>query len=96
MNAQRRALLLAMMLSSGCAVVQRIDTAIDCNGICARYASCFDSKYDTNACEDRCRASARADTEFRRKADACNACISERSCVAATFACVAECVSVVP
>lgn len=96
MHAKRLGLLAALILSSGCAVVQRIDTAIDCNGICARYKSCFDSQYDTNACEGRCRASARADTEFRRKADVCNACISERSCVAATFACVAECVSVVP
>ena len=87
---------LVLMLSSGCAVVQRVDTAIDCNGICARYASCFNKGYDTNACEDRCRASARADPAFRRKADVCNACITERSCVEATFACVTECVSVVP
>lgn len=93
---KRLGLLVVIALSTGCAVVQRIDTAIDCNGICARYASCFDKAYDTNACEDRCKASARADADFRRKADVCNACISERSCVAATFACVSECVSVVP
>lgn len=91
-----RFLLALVLLSSGCVVVQRVETAIDCNGICARYASCFDKGYDTDACEGRCRASARADVEFRRKADICNACISERSCVAATFACVTECVSVVP
>ena len=87
---------LILMISSGCAVVQRVDTAIDCHGICARYASCFNKTYDTDACEDRCRASARADVAFRRKADVCNACITERSCVEATFACVTECVSVVP
>jgi hypothetical protein len=87
--------ILAVVLSS-CVVVQKVESAIDCNGICDRYASCFDKKYDTSACASRCRASASADVDFRRKADVCNACISERSCVAATFACVTECVSVVP
>jgi hypothetical protein len=87
---------LLLSLLPGCAVVQRVDTAIDCHGICARYASCFDKSYDTDACEGRCRDSARAEVAFRRKADVCNACISERSCVVATVACVTECVSVVP
>jgi hypothetical protein len=49
-----------------------------------------------SACAERCRDSASKDDDFRRKADTCNACITERSCVAATFACVGECVSVVP
>lgn len=96
MNAQRLALLLLTLFTTHCAVVQRIDTAIDCNGICARYASCFDKEYDTNACEDRCRTSARTDVDFRRRADVCNACITERSCVAASFACAPQCLSVVP
>jgi hypothetical protein len=93
-----RTFLVVVMLvaSSGCAVVQKIDTAIDCNGICDRYASCFDSSYDTSACASRCRKSASSDADFRRKADQCMACISERSCVKATVACVADCVSVVP
>ncbi len=81
---------------SGCAVAQRIESAIDCDGICQRYASCFDSSYDTSACASRCRGAASKQADFRRKADICNACIGERSCVAATFACVSECVSVVP
>jgi hypothetical protein len=87
---------LLALAGSGCAVVQKIDSAIDCNGICERYKSCFDSKYDVSACAERCRDSASKDSDFRRKADTCNACITERSCVAATFACVGECVSVVP
>lgn len=87
---------LVLLLSSSCAVVQRVESAIDCNGICSRYASCFDKSYDTDGCASRCRESARADTDFRRKADMCNACISERSCVEATFSCVTQCVSVVP
>lgn len=93
---KRLGLVTLLCLSSSCAVVQKIDSAIDCNGICDRYASCFDKKYDVGACATRCRASASNETDFRRKADICNACISERSCVEATFACVTECVSVVP
>ena len=92
-----RSLVLAVtVLFGGCAVVQKIDTAIDCNGICDRYASCFDKGYDTVACASRCRESAGKDGDFRLKAETCNKCISERSCVAATFACVSECVGVVP
>jgi hypothetical protein len=90
-----RALTLALLLG-GCAVVQKVDTAIDCHGICNRYATCFDAKYDVSACELRCRDASSAESEFRRKADLCNACIGERSCASATFACVVECVSVVP
>ena len=86
---------LAVSLLSSCAVVQKIDSAIDCNGICERYASCFDKGYDVSACASRCRASASEKPDFRRKADMCNACLTDRSCVSA-FACVSECVSVVP
>lgn len=85
-----------LVVLSSCAVVQKVDTAIDCNGICERYASCFDKSYDTSACASRCRASAGKDREFRRKADMCMACITERSCMEATVSCMTECVSVVP
>lgn len=85
-----------MVAVSACAVVQKVEAAIDCNGICERYASCFDKSYDVSACASRCRASASERPNFRRKADLCHACITERSCVAATFACVTECVAVVP
>lgn len=83
-------------LISGCAVVQKIDSVIDCQGICDRYRSCFDEKYDVAACASKCRKSASDDADFRRKADMCNACITDRSCVTASFACATECVSVVP
>jgi hypothetical protein len=87
---------LVLGAASGCAVVQKIDSAIDCNGICDRYAACFDKKYDVSACASRCRAAASADPNYRRKADMCSACITERSCAGATFACITECASVVP
>ncbi|MFT3713369.1 MAG: hypothetical protein QM817_37410 [Archangium sp.] len=88
-------LLAAASLFGGCAVVQKIDSVIDCQGICDRYRSCYE-KFDVGACASKCRKAASEDSDFRRKADMCNACITERSCVSATFACGAECVSVVP
>lgn len=89
-------LLVLAVATSGCAVVQKIDSVIDCQGICDRYRSCFDEKFDVGACASKCRKSASDDPDYRRKADMCNACITERSCVSATFACGTECVSVVP
>ncbi len=93
-----RPLTLGFFLLSGfgCAVTQKVDAALDCNGICDRYKSCFDNDYDASACAASCRNKASEDTSFRRKADVCNACIHERSCTQATFACAAECISVVP
>jgi len=43
------------------AVVQKIDSVIDCNGICDRYQSCFDKDYDTSACAAKCRKAATRD-----------------------------------
>ncbi|PZR08612.1 MAG: hypothetical protein DI536_24215 [Archangium gephyra] len=91
-----RTLTLVLFMLSGCAVVQKVDTAIDCNGICERYKSCFDSDYDTSACATSCRNKASESADFRRKADMCMACIQERSCTKATFACASDCFSVVP
>ena len=91
-----RAALVALFMLSSCAVVQTIDTAIDCRGICNRYATCFDTGYDIDGCETRCRRKAGEDRDFRHKADHCNDCISEKSCASATFSCLLECASVVP
>ncbi len=86
----------AALVLNGCAVAQRIDSAFDCNGICDRYSACFDKQYDVSACAARCRQSSSADPDYRRKADVCTACITERSCASATFNCVTECGAVVP
>ena len=90
------AIALSALLGSQCAVVHSIDAAIDCNGICDRYAACFDKSYDTSACASRCRKAASTENDYRLKADRCNACIGEKSCAGATFKCLPECVSVVP
>ena len=90
-----RAALLLLALS-GCAVVQTVESAIDCRSICNRYSSCFNTAYDVDGCESRCRRAAGEDRDYRRKADHCNECISDRSCASATFSCLVECASVVP
>ena len=93
---KRIGLLVTMMFSTSCAITQRVESAFDCSAVCDRYASCYDDKYDKDACKSRCRRAAAEDPDYRRKADMCEACISERSCAAATFSCLTECVSVVP
>ena len=73
-----------------------VDNAIDCRQICGRYASCWDTHYNVEACADRCRRDGEADRDYRRKSDICDACMDDRSCAAATFACASECAGIVP
>jgi hypothetical protein len=72
------------------------EAAFDCQQICSRYESCFDSDYDVSACRDRCRDKAGDDDRFKDKADACADCIDDRSCSSATFNCLTECAGIVP
>lgn len=72
------------------------DRLFDCQSVCSRYQSCFDSNYDVSACRNRCKDKADADKEFERKADACETCIDDRSCTDATFKCTTQCASIVP
>jgi len=74
----------------------QVDAALDCHDICSRYASCYDTSYDVDACETRCRNASKVDATFRRNADVCNACITDRACASATFSCANECSTVVP
>ncbi len=84
--------LLAVMVS-GCGA---IDSAADCQSICDRYKTCFDSTYDTTSCASRCRADSNTNADHKRQADTCNACIDSRSCASSTFNCAASCGSIVP
>ncbi len=77
---------------SGCGV----DAAVDCQGICSRYKTCFNSDYDVKACEERCRGNAGADTGYKAKADKCKACIDGHTCTAAAFSCGSDCLAIVP
>lgn len=81
------------VLGQGCGA---IDSALDCNTICNRYKTCFDGTYDVAACATRCRSTSSTDGDYRRKADTCTACITDRACASATFSCGSDCNAVVP
>lgn len=85
--------LLALSSLVGCGAVQNAEY---CDTICNRYKTCFDSTYDTNVCETRCRDNANSDSGFMTKVDTCNSCISDKDCAAATFNCGSECSGIVP
>ena len=83
----------ALMLSSaGC---NAIDNLADCQNICQRYHDCYDSAYDVGACRERCRSNSN-NANFASNVNNCDACIGNRTCAGATFACAGQCASVVP
>lgn len=77
---------------SGC---DQIEHQFDCASICQRYADCINGDYDVDACTSRCKDNADNNSDFAAKADACESCIDDRSCVE-SFPCIDECVGVVP
>lgn len=78
---------------AGCSEVEH---AYDCHHICSRYSECFDSGYDVDACETKCKDNADKDSSFADKADDCQSCEDDKSCAGATFECGAQCVGIVP
>jgi hypothetical protein len=89
---------LLLVGSFGGAVVScgEADRFFDCQDVCSRYKTCFDSTYDVGTCRSRCRDKAGADTNFEKRADDCENCIDDKSCSEATFKCATECAGVVP
>jgi hypothetical protein len=73
-----------------------VKAAFDCQDVCSRCKSCFDSSDDVGACRDRCRSKAEQDDSWQRKASSCSSCIDDKSCTSATFGCAADCVGIVP
>jgi hypothetical protein len=73
-----------------------IDRAYDCDQICDKYKACADANYDDGACGDRCRDAAGDSEAYEDKADECQSCIDDRSCVGAAFGCATECAGIVP
>jgi len=85
---------LSLSLSSaGC---DDVETAFDCNAVCNRYKECYQSDYDVGTCRSNCRANADRDPNVRAKADACESCIDDKSCLSASFSCSTECAGIVP
>jgi len=83
-------------LSVGLASCDEVDRVTDCQDICGRYADCFDSAYDVNACRNRCDEAASDSENFDQKVDTCENCLDDRSCASATFGCATECSGIVP
>jgi hypothetical protein len=74
----------------------KVDEAFDCSQVCNRYHDCYDSSYDVDACESRCRTNAANDPKVKDDADACDSCIGDKSCLSATFSCGDTCGTIVP
>ncbi|MCA9582533.1 MAG: hypothetical protein KC416_12115 [Myxococcales bacterium] len=88
------ALAIPLVGIGGC--TEEVDNALDCSGICERYADCFDDNYDVDGCYDRCTDEANDNEDFEQKADTCAACIEGQSCVEGAFECGTQCAGVVP
>jgi len=73
-----------------------VTTAFDCQAVCTRYKDCYQADYDVTGCRNRCRDNASRDSNARMKADACESCIGDKSCLSATFSCSTECGGIVP
>jgi len=94
----KRSLFLVTVLVglAGSNACDKADEIFDCNSVCSRYAECYDSSYDVDGCRSRCRTASENDPSVRSKADQCNACIGDKSCLSATFSCAGVCGSIVP
>jgi hypothetical protein len=90
-------LLVAVAGVTGCGDdPEEVTNRITCKDVCQRYASCFDSDYNVQACTDRCTADATADEEKEERLELCNECIDDESCAGAVFDCTTECSPFVP
>lgn len=96
MTAFIRPLLLGLGLLIGASACGKFDAKLDCDAICERYRSCFDTDYNVSSCSDRCQDSANADDNFDRKVEICDTCIDGISCTATAFECAADCSSIIP
>ena len=82
--------------SPACGGSNAIDRIYDCDQICDKYKECADANYDNAWCADDCRAAAKDDQAYQSKADDCETCIDDRSCVDSAFQCSAQCAGIVP
>lgn len=78
---------------AGCDSIERI---YDCHSICTKYRDCADADYDVSECTSRCEDRASDSEAFEDKADECQECVDDRSCVGAAFGCATECFGIVP
>lgn len=89
-------LLVGVPVTVGLVGCDEAESAFDCHQVCSRYQTCVDDDYDVSACRDRCRTNADNDESYKDKADACEACIDDKSCAGGVFSCATECIGIVP
>lgn len=75
-----------------CSAADPITNKWDCRDVCQRYADCFDSSYDVDACKDRCESDASNSDDKQNKLDDCHDCIGDHdSCVDDISHCSSSC-----
>ncbi|NLE87473.1 MAG: hypothetical protein GX607_13870 [Myxococcales bacterium] len=79
----------------GCGADDVVSTAPTCRDVCNRYQDCFDDDFDVTGCTHDCADAAIDDEAFQDRVESCEDCL-DRTCVAAAFACPAECAGIVP
>lgn len=96
MTSDRFGILIACLTLLGCGVAEEVESQLDCQDICDRYAECYDSDYDVDECRSDCEQEVDEDSEYLEKIDACDACLEDKSCAEGTFSCTDECLGIVP
>jgi hypothetical protein len=95
-----RTLLSSIVVALGIAGCQdpimQIDQSVDCHDVCERYRSCYDTSYDTGACQNRCENYVHGDGGHGSAADACDMCMDDTSCASAAFTCSSACANILP
>ena len=91
-----RILAVLVVLVPACGAADEVESHIECDAICEKYADCYDSDYDIEECASDCRAEFDEDADYLDKIDACDSCIEDKSCSESTFECTDECVGIVP
>lgn len=87
----------AVLAFAGCSeAVDEATNTVNCASVCNRYADCFDQDFDVEGCTDRCEDEADASENREERLEACDSCIDDKSCAAATFNCASQCAGIVP
>jgi len=66
-------------------------TKIDCASVCNRYQECYNSNFDDDKCKDDCENLAEDSDVKQDQLDACDDCMDDTSCTAATYKCATAC-----
>jgi hypothetical protein len=89
---------LSLGAASGCSdngSTETLRTGDHCGDACERYATCFNTSFDVNACENNCEARLNDSSVTVQTTDDCLNCIGASVCSAATYNCDNLCNSII-